>query len=146
MAIYSIARRSTVTTSGNVAGDMACSTGVRPRLMECGLFLGAATASTYGLQRTSALGTRTSPVALLAEDPADPVLTGIELVDSAVAFSAEPTEVGTDLRRVGLGAAIGAGMVWTFPRGLTCAVSLSLAIVNAATNSAAVDICWVAEK
>ena len=135
MALYSIARNGTATTSGNVAMDVATSTGARPRLMEWGLFLGAATASSYGLQRTTALGTRTSPVALAPEDPNDPALTGIMLTDCAVAFSVEPTESGTDLRRVSLPGAIGAGMVWTFPRGLVWATSLSLAIVNAAANA-----------
>ena len=145
MALYSLGRRSTVTTSGNCAADLACSTGPRPRIMECGIFLGAATASTYGLQRSTALGTRTSPVALVPEDPADATLTGITLWDMAVAFSAEPTESGTDLRRIAVPASIGAGVVFTFPRGLVIAASGSLVIVNLATNSAAVDVHFVAD-
>lgn len=135
--LYRQARTSTVTTSGNVAADVATSTGIRPRIMEWDLFLGAATASTFSLRRTSALGTRTSPVALVPEDPADPTLTGITLVDMAVAFSAEPTEDGTNrLALIGLPATIGTGVIWTFPRGLVLATSLSLAIVNDATNAA----------
>lgn len=137
MAIYSLAQTSTSTTSGNAAADMACSTGVRPKLMEWGLFLGAATASTFSLRRTSALGTRTTPTALIAEqDPGDPALTGINLVDMAVAFSGEPTEASTKLRSIGLPATIGTGVIWTFPRGLTVANSLSLAIIHDATNAA----------
>lgn len=136
MAIYSISRTATVTTSGNAAGDVATSTGIRPRVMEVGIFLGAATASTYALNRSSALGTRTTPVALLPEDAADPALTGITLVDSAIAFSVQPTLAATDLRTIALPATIGVGMVWTFPKGLAIAVSLSLVIVNRATNSA----------
>lgn len=139
MAIYSIGQRSTSTTSGNAACDVACSTGVRPKIMEWGLFLGAATASRYSLRRTTTLGTRTSPVALLAEDPGDAALAGINLVDSAVAFSAEPAEVATALRVIGLPATIGVGVIWTFPRGITIAASLSLAIIHDATNSAALD-------
>lgn len=91
MALYSIGRRTTGTTSGNAAMDVACSTGIRPKIMEVGFFLGAATASTYGLNRTTALGTRTSPVALLAEDAGDPALTGVTLVDTALAWSVQPT-------------------------------------------------------
>jgi hypothetical protein len=86
MSLYRLAQTSTVTTSGNAAADMACSTGVRPKLMEWDLFLGAATASTFSLRRSTALGTRTSPVALVAEDPGNPALAGINLVDMAVAF------------------------------------------------------------
>lgn len=137
MSIYSQARNGTTTTSGNVAADIACSTGVRPRLMEWGLFLGAATASTFSLRRTSALGTRTSPVALVAEDPNDAALTGINLVDCAVAFSVEPTEDTTNrLRAIGLPATIGVGVIWTFPRGVTVQTSLSIAAVHDALNAA----------
>lgn len=136
MSLYRLAQTSTVTTSGNCAADMACSTGVRPKLMEWDLFLNAATASIFSLRRTSALGTRTSPVALVAEDPGEPALTGINLVDMAVAFSAEPTELTAKLASIGLPATIGTGVIWTFPRGLTLANSLSFVIVNDGTNGA----------
>ena len=132
--IYSIARRTTGTTSGNAAFDVAVSTGIRPKIMEFGFFLGAATASTYGLNRTTALGTRTTPVVLMAEDPGDPTLTGITLVDTALAWSVQPTFATDDLRRIGLPATIGTGIIWTFPRVLVIAVSLSIALVNRATN------------
>ena len=145
MSLYSIGRRGTVTTSGAAVYDVACSTGVRPKLMEFGLFLGAATASTYGLYKTSALGTRTSPVALVAEEPGDPALAGINLVDCAIAFSAEPTEVANEYRKIGLPATIGTGVIWTFPRGLVIANSLSAGIINQATNSAALDCYSVAD-
>lgn len=136
MALYRQARNSTVTTSGNCAADVAISTGIRLRLMEWDIFLGAATASTFSLRRTSAIGTRTSPLALVPEDEGDPTLTGITLVDMAVAFSAEPTEVSDRLALIGLAATIGVGIIWTFPRGLVLATSLSFVVVNDATNAA----------
>lgn len=137
MALYRQARSSTTTTSGNAAADVAAtSTGVRPRLMEWHLFLGAATASTFSLRRTSALGTRTSPVVLVPEDPGDPALTGITNVDMAVAFSAEPTEVTDRLALIALPATIGTGVIWTFPRGLAIAIQLSICIIHDATNAA----------
>lgn len=145
MSIYSIGRLGTATTSGNAVFDVACSTGVRPKIMELGIFLSVATASRYGLFKTSALGTRTTPVALIAEDPGDPVLAGINLVDSAVAFSAEPTEVANEYRTIGLPGTIGVGVIWTFPRGITIANSLSLAIINQATNSAGLNCHVVAD-
>lgn len=135
MALYRLSVTGTSTTSGNAAADVACSTGVRPKLMEWDLFLGAATASTFSLRRSTAIGTRTTPVALVAEDPGDPALTGINLVDMAVAFSAEPTEATVALARIALPATIGTGVIWTFPRGVTIANSLSLVIVNDATNA-----------
>jgi hypothetical protein len=141
MALYSIARTGTVTTSGSATFDVGNSTGTRPRLMEIGVFIGAATASTFGVNRPTTLGTRTSPVALLPEDPADPTLTGITLVDSAIAWSAQPTMGAADFRLIGLPATIGVGIIWTFPRGLVIAVSLPIVIVNRATNSA-VNNCY----
>lgn len=138
MPIYSLAQTSTSTTSGNAAADLATPTasGTRPRLMEYGLFLGAATASTFSLRRGTTLGTRTSPVALVPEDPADVTLAGIMLIDQAVAFSAEPAEVTSKFRSIGLPATIGVGVIWTFPRGVAIAQQLSLMIIHDATNAA----------
>lgn len=139
MAVYSIARTATNTTTAQAAYDVAAGSGVRPRLMEIGLFLGAATASTYGLNRQTALGTRTSPLALLAEDPGDAALTGITLVDSAIAWSVQPTLATSDFRLIGLPATIGTGVIWTFPKGLVIAASGGVSIVNRATNSASTN-------
>ncbi len=138
MPIYRLAQTSTSTTSAAAAADVATPTnlGVQFRLMEYGLFLGAATASTFSLRRTTALGTRTTPTALVAEDYGDPALTGITLVDQAVAFSAEPTEAAVKLASIGLPATIGVGVIWTFPRGIKVANQLSLAIIHDATNAA----------
>lgn len=147
MAIYSIARTATITTTNNAAADIASPTasGVRARVMEAAVTLGAATASTYGINRPSTLGTRTTPVAALAEDPADQTLTGITLVDSAIAFSAQPTLGSADYRIIALPATIGTGMVWTFPRGIVLGVQGSLAIVNRATNSASAPYYFIVD-
>lgn len=135
MSMYSIARRTTGTTSGQASMDVATSTGVRPKIMEWGVTLGAATASIYALNKTTALGTRTTPVALESEeDPDDVALTGIVLVDTALAWSAQPTFSTNDIRRIGLPATIGTGVIWTFPRGWKIDASLSGALVNRTTN------------
>lgn len=130
MSIYSIGRRTTGATSGNAAMDAASGSGARAKLMEMGFFLGAATASTYGLNRPTAVGTRTTPVSLLAEDPNDPA----SEVDTALAWSVQPTLATDDVRRISLPATIGTGVIWTFPRGLTIDTSKSIALVNRATN------------
>lgn len=141
MSVYSIGRRTSGTTSGNAAFDVAAGAGVRPKIMEFGFFLGAATASTYGLNRPTAIGTRTSPVALLAEDPNDPA----SECDTALVWSVQPTFATDDLRRIGLPATIGVGVIWTFPKGLVIDVSKSLALVNRATNGV-VDAYCVADE
>lgn len=135
MAIYSIARNATATASGDSHFDVAAGAGLRPRIMELGIFLGVATASVFGVNRPSAIGTRTTPVALLPEDPADPALTGITLIDAAIAWSAQPTDAAEDLRQIHLPATIGVGVIWTFPNGLVIDVSKSIQILNRALNA-----------
>ena len=143
MTIYSIGRRTTATTSGNAAMDVVAGSGVAPRLMEWGWMNGAATASTYGLNRQTANGTRTTPVALLLES--EPGTTPASECDSALAWSVEPTKATDDLRRLSSGAAIGSGVIWTFPKGIAMAPSNGLVLVNRATNGVIDSYCVVDE-
>lgn len=135
MPLYSIGRRTTGTTSGNVAMDVNTGANVFARLMEWGVVLAAATASVYAINRPTAVGTRTSPVALLLESESG--TTPASECDSALAFSAEPTEATDSLRRVGFPATIGTGMVWTFPRGIGMAASTGIVLLNLGTNGVA---------
>jgi len=139
MTLYSIGRRTTGTTSGNAAMDVAAGSAVAPRLMEMGVTLGAATASVYGLNRPTAIGTRTTPVALLLES--EPGTAPASECDTALAWSVEPTDATDSLRRVGFPATIGTGVIWTFPRGVAMASSTSLTLLNLGTNGV-VD-CYV---
>ncbi len=131
MAIYSIARRTTGVTTGTAAEEMRTASTDRPYLMEVGVYLAAGTASTYGLGRPAAIGvTPTSPVTVLAEDPAHPAGT----VTTALAWATGPTAPTDFFRRIGFPATIGVGVVWIFPRGLVVAISSSIVIWNLATN------------
>jgi len=143
MAIYSIGRRTTGTTSGQAAFDVVAGANVLPRLHEIGLFLGAATASTYGLNRPTANGTRTTPVLLLAESEIGSA--PASECDTALAWSVQPTFATDDLRRIALPATIGVGVIWTFPKGIAMAVSTGLALVNRATNGVIDAYCAVDE-
>ena len=131
MAQYAIARRTTNTTNGASAFTLITTSTDRAALLEFGVFMGAATASTYSLGRPAANGvTPTSPVTLLAEDPAQPAAT----VTSALAWGTSPTNPTNDLRRWASPATIGTGVIWTFPRGLMIAISANLTLQNLATN------------
>ena len=132
MAIYSIGRRTTGVTLNNAAMDINAGAGVVARVMEWGITLAAATASTYGLNIPTAVGTRTSPVSLLLESEAG--TTPASECTSALAWSVEPTEATDNLRRVGFPATIGVGVIWTFPRGICVAPSTGLMILNLGTN------------
>jgi hypothetical protein len=114
--------------------DIATSTGQRPRILEWLITLAAATASTYGINRSTAAGTRTTPVVVMPDDPAEPTLTGIASTDTALAHSVQPTLSSDYHERVALPASIGQGVLWTFPRGLTLAINLSWVLQNLGTN------------
>lgn len=133
MAWYRLAVRTSGVTTGTAAWEIRTSANVRARIMELGVFMAAATASTYGLGRPAAIGvTPTSPVDFLPEDPAEPTVSG--LVQSALAWSTGPTAPTGFLARIGLPATVGTGVIWTFPRGLVIPVSGSIVLWNLATN------------
>ena len=106
----------------------------RARLIEMGIFLVAATATTIGLGRPQAIGiTPTTPVDFLPEDPNDVVASGV--IQSALAWGTGPTIPVSYFRRIALPAVIGSGVIWTFPEGLVIPISSSIILWNLATNS-----------
>lgn len=138
MAIYSLANRTTRGTAATAAFEIRTAATDRPKILEIGISLAAATSSTFGLGRPQAIGvTPTSPITVMAEDTGDPVGT----VTTAVAWGTGPTVPVNFFRRITLPATIGAGIIWTFPRGLVIPVSSSIVIWNIGTNSVA-DI-WI---
>ena len=132
MAIYSLSNRTSNVTIANANLEIRAGASNRPRLMEMGIWLNAATQSPIGLGRPQAIGiTPTSPVTVLAEDPAES--TG--LTQTALAWGTGPTVPLQFFRRVNIAAAIGAGVVLTFPRGIVIAAAGSLVNWNIAATS-----------
>lgn len=142
MSVYSLAINTTVTTTAAAAADLKASSANSPKLMECGVSLGAATASTFGLGRPANTPTQTSPVLLQAENPADPTAQS----GSAVAWSVAPTVPVQFFRRIAMPNTVGAGIIWTFPRGLVIPASGSLVVWNLAVNSASTNVWWVVDE
>lgn len=133
MAYYSLGVRTSGVTSATAAWEIRTSANVRARVMEIGIFLAAATASTYAIGRPAAIGvTPTSPVDFIPEDFADVTVSG--QVQSALAWSTGPTVPTNFLRRISLPATVGTGIIWTFPKGLVIPVSSSIVLWNAALN------------
>ena len=144
MGLYELAVRTSSGTSAAAAWEIRTSANVRARIMELGVFLAAATASTYGLGRPAAIGvTPTSPVDFLPEDPADPTVSG--QVQSAVAWTTGPTVPANFFRRISLPSTIGTGIIWTWARGLVIPASSSVVLWNLATNGV-VDAYAVIEE
>ena len=138
MSIFSLANRTTNGTAANPCLEIRTTATDRPRIMEIGISINVATASVFGLGRPQAIGlTPTSPVTVQAEDPGDPAGT----IVTALAWATAPTVPLTFFRRVSLPATVGAGVIWTFPRGLYIPISSSLVVWNVTTNSVA-DI-WI---
>jgi hypothetical protein len=142
MAIYSLSLNTTVTTTGAACMDLKASAANAPRIMEVGINLLTATASTYGLGRAGNTPTQTAPVLVQAEVPGDPA--GVS--GCAVAWSVAPTVPTQFFRRVSLPATAGAGVIWTFPRGLVLAAGATMLLWNLATNSASMNAWWVVDE
>lgn len=132
MAIYALANRTGIATTTAASLEVRAGASNRPRLLELGIWLNAATQSPIGIGRPQAIGvTPTSPVTVLAEDPAES--TG--LTQTALAWGTAPTVPLNFFRRVNIAAAIGAGVILTFPRGIVIAAGGSLVNWNIAAVS-----------
>lgn len=132
MAIYSLANRTGIATTTAASLEIRAAAANRPRLLEMGIWLNAATQSPIGIGRPQAIGvTPTSPQTVLAEDPGDS--TG--LTQTALAWGTAPTVPVNFFRRLNIAAAIGAGVLLTFPRGIVIAAAWSLVNWNIAAVS-----------
>ena len=131
MAIYSISQRTSSGTAATAAWEIiSTSAQVRPAILELGLTQNAATAGVFGLGRPQAKGvTPTTPQTSLAEDYNEVV--GNTTV--AVAWGTGPTVPLNFFRRISCPATIGAGVIWTFPRGLIIQSNFSIVLWVIAT-------------
>ena len=144
MALYSGCFNTTVVTSAAPSMDFRGASGNVPRLMEYGINLGAATASTYGIGRSANSPVQTGTANLQAENTADSTNS---LTTQAVTWSTAPTVPAVFFRRAFLPATIGAGIIFTFPRGLAiAAAAASITNWNIAASSASSNIWAVVDE
>jgi hypothetical protein len=141
MAIYSLGVRTTNVTVSNTNWTLIAAATDRGYIMELGVWMAAATASVLGFGRPAAVGiTPTTPVTILAEDPAAPAST----LTTALAWGTLPTAPTAFNRRINLPATIGAGVILTFPRGFIVPVSGNVTTYNI-TASGVMDLHVVCE-
>jgi hypothetical protein len=141
MAIYSFAQRTSSGTAATAAWEIRTTASMRAKILEIGISQNAGTAGVYGFGRPQAIGvTPTSPQTVLAEDNQE--VAGNSTI--AVAWGTGPTVPSNYARRLSCPATIGAGVIWTFPRGYIVGVSNS-AIIWIIATAPVCDI-WVVEE
>jgi hypothetical protein len=141
MAIYSLAQRTTNFTIAQACWELRTTSTDRVAVLEIGFITNTATAQTIGLGRPAAQGVTPVNVTFLAEDSASPAATTV----ASLSWGTSPTVPANFFRRVSLPATAGAGIIWTFPRGLIVPVSASLVLWNI-TASVAADVWCVVDE
>lgn len=125
MARFSAGGRSTIAaTSSLPLASLYATAAVRPRIVEVGIFNTTSTAFVAALQRLSTTGTQGTAISVI------PVF---DVEQSATAtpkngHTVGPTITSGVIKQASLGAAVGAGVIWTWPD------SSPLEIAAATTN------------
>lgn len=126
MAMYGAGFTKTAPTVGTMIAQLRTAATRDVRVFEIGLFATTAVTADVGLIRASTVGATFTSVTPQAEDAS--ASAAVTLVDTAATTA--PT-IGTNyLRRIQIPATIGAGIVWTFPRGLVIPISAGLLLWN----------------
>ena len=120
MAIYSVAAKITGSTTGPLleiytgsSPAMAC------KVMEVGISQNAGTASEYGFGVPAAIGITRAGTSLFQQEQS--TTDAASKTNIATSWGTPPTVPTIALRRFSSSATVGAGMIWTFPRGVMLA-------------------------
>ena len=142
MALYEGAVRTTGIAVSTPCLEIIASATVPARLLELGLTNTTAVSNWIAFGRPQAIGvTPTTPVAVIPEDQNGPVGN----TESALAWGTAPTGPLYYIRRTNTTPAVGAGVVWTFPRGLIIAVRKTVILFNLIPNGA-LDVWFVVDE
>lgn len=140
MAIASAAVRTSNTTVNNASVEVIGSATNAFKCMEFGTSNNTATSSILGFGVPAAIGnTPTTPAALTFEDGGNTSTPG---TTTALAWGTSPTNPTIYSRRVTFPATIGAGIIWTFPRGFAVLKAKTLTLSNIVATPAVQD-AWV---
>jgi hypothetical protein len=141
MPLYSNCLNGSISASATPSMDISATAFVK--LMEWSLNNGTTTASTQGLGRPSNASAQTTPTALAAEDAGN---SAASRAGTAVAWGTAPLVPASYLRRVFLPGTVGAGILFTFPRGIAFSSGLlSLVVWNIAASSSSWNAAWVVD-
>ena len=130
--------RTTNVTINQAMMEIIAGASSRLAVLELGMINATAVGLTIGLGRPAAIGiTPTTPSLLQRMDPADTACVGA----TALAWGTSPTSPVFFMRRFTFPAAIGMGVVWTWPKGLMIPTNGSVVLWNiSATQASDVNI------
>lgn len=113
MARFSISGRTTIVgTSALPNVSLYATASVRPRIVEIGLWNTSSTAVTIAVVRLTTAGTQGAGLTEVGDD--QPETTA--LATGFAGHTVGPT-IGGEIKRATLAAAVGAGVIWTWPDG-----------------------------
>lgn len=131
MGVYALSQRTIVTAAGGATWEIRTTSSNKPKIMELGISQVTAVAGVFGIGRPAVIGvTPTSPQTFLDESDGN---APVGLTTSCVAWATPPTVPANFFRRVACPASIGAGILFTFPRGLGIPISSSIVVWVIAT-------------
>ena len=137
MALYEAGWTSTVNTVGLPTASIKAGASWGFKLYEVCIHSGAANTLQIGIGRPAndPAMVQTSPTLFQATTPGD----AVSLTTYAVAWATAPTQPNVFMRRGNIVNAVGVGVIWTFPRGLTVLLNQGLVFWNlvAGTNPTA---------
>lgn len=136
MAIYALGQKTTNFTATQACLELRTAAN-RARVLEIGLTSYTATVQDVGLGRPQAQGVTPVNVLFQAEDFAEIA----SVTNSSLSWATSPTVPLQYFRRWSAPATVGAGIVWTFPRGLTVPINASLVLWNIVT--AVATATWI---
>lgn len=139
MAIFSIATRTSSGTTATAAQEIIAGANNAFSLKELGITINAATASVFGVGIPAAKGITPGTTSTVQAEDQGNTTAGNTTV--AQTWGTGPTVPANFIRRVSLPATIGAGIIWTFPRGLNVLKNTTEVLWNITTDSVA-DV-WV---
>lgn len=141
MAIFSLANRTTSSTTATATQEIIAATSQSYRLLEFGFTAVSATTGMFGIGTPGSIGvTPTSPVTVLAEDSGD---TTPGQTTTALAWGTGPTVPTNFFRRITTPATIGAGTIFTFPRGIKILKAKTLVLWITYSTTVALLDTWV---
>lgn len=143
MALYDVASSKTTAATANVLiAQLRTSATRNARIYEIGVTIASAAGNTVRLNRPTAVGATFTSVVPQAED----IVSGAPTTNLDTAATTPPTAASVDMRRMALPATVGAGVIWTWGKGLFVPISSAIALFQSAATAVTYEVYFVYEE